>query len=197
VARALAKRLPPAQRREQLVVAAAEVAAEQGYAHLSLDDVAERAGVTRNLLYHYFPAGRRDLYVAALERAGDELTGGWVTDQELPLDQRLAMNFGRMVEHSSGPSTAWRLFRQSRALADPEIDALNARYVDMVVESVSLNHFGTADPPPLARMALESFFAYGEVALDAARTEGLAHEDVMGILAETLVATVASVKTRL
>ena len=107
------------------------------------------------------------------------------------------MNFGRMVEHSSQPSVAWRLFRQSRALADPEIDALNARYMDMVVESVALNHFGTTDPPPLARAALLSFLAYSEVALDEARERGLDLEQVMGVLAETLVATVESVKRRL
>jgi hypothetical protein len=102
-----------------------------------------------------------------------------------------------MVEHSSQPSTAWRLFRQSRALADPEIDALNARYVDMVVEGVALNHFGTTDPPPLARAALLSFFAYGEIALDEARKQKLDLQQVMGVLAETLVATVDAVKRRL
>ena len=52
-----ARRLPPEQRRAQLAQAALAVAAEQGYAGLSLDEVGERAGVTRNLLYHYFPRG--------------------------------------------------------------------------------------------------------------------------------------------
>ena len=76
--------MPSAQRRRQLGQAALEVAAGQGYSGLSLDDVAERAGVTRNLLYHYFPRGRLDVFLAAADLAGRELTEDWVTDQDLP-----------------------------------------------------------------------------------------------------------------
>ena len=64
------RRLARAARASQLVESAMPVIAEQGFSDFSLDEVAERADVTRNLLYHYFPQGRSDLAVAVAERAG-------------------------------------------------------------------------------------------------------------------------------
>ena len=83
------------------------VVARQGFADFSLDGVAEQAGVTRNLLYHYFPDGRRDLVRAVAEQAGHELTDDWVTDESIPLPERLAINNSRMIDHAMKPSDAW------------------------------------------------------------------------------------------
>src|SRR3954453_5799515 len=92
------RRMSTEQRREQLEQVALAVVAEHGPADLSLDEVAERAGVTRNLLYHYFPRGRADLFPAAVDRSGRVLSEGWITDPEIPHAERLAMNFGRVIE---------------------------------------------------------------------------------------------------
>ena len=100
------RRLPPEQRRAQLADAALALAARQGQAGLSLDDVAERAGVTRNLLYHYFPRGRLDVFLAALTRAGDTLTGDFIVDPSRPLAERLAANTDRALEHAERGSDA-------------------------------------------------------------------------------------------
>src|SRR4051794_20863695 len=116
------RRLPPEQRQAQLTEAALAVAAEQGYADLSLEDVAARAGVTRNLLYRYFPRGRLDVFLAAVERSGQELTGDWLLDSDEPLAERLARNFLHLVEHAAQPTDAWRVARHARAAAgEPEI----------------------------------------------------------------------------
>src|SRR4051794_24944811 len=134
-----ARRLSPEARREQLAQIAQDLIAADGYASFSLDAVAERAGVTRNLLYHYFPRGRLDLLLAAIERGGEQLTGDWVTDSDLPLAERQAANFARMLEHAGSPSSAWSVHRQARAIADPEVQAVHLRYVDRVVQAICLN----------------------------------------------------------
>ena len=84
------RRLSPEVQREQLVAAAMPVVAEEGFADFSLGRIANRAGVTRNLLYHYFPRGRPDVALAVADEAGRQLTDDWVTDQTLPLPERLA-----------------------------------------------------------------------------------------------------------
>jgi AcrR family transcriptional regulator len=183
------RRMSTEQRREQLEKVALDVVAEYGPANLSLDEVAERAGVTRNLLYHYFPRGRADLVLAATHRSGRELSEGWVTDPDIPHSQRLAMNFGRIVEHAEKPSAAWVAMRHSRLIPDPEVQAGANEYRNMVLESMALNNFGTADPPPLARLALKAFLAYAEEALDGCREEGLDRGQVLALLAQTLTAT--------
>jgi AcrR family transcriptional regulator len=166
------------------------IVAEQGLAEFSLEEVAARADVTRNLLYHYFPRGREDIVLAVAERAGRQLTDDWVVGDDLPLDQRLAANFARIAEHAMEPTDAWRIHRRARAELEPELAEIVARFSDIVVSSVALNHVGTRNPPPLVRLALLGYLAFAETVLDEARTAGEPSERVMVILADTLVATV-------
>ena len=184
-----ARRMSPEERRDQLERVAMAVVAEQGPSELSLDELAARAGVTRNLLYHYFPRGRPDLFLAAVDRSGRELSEGWVTDAELPLAERLARNFARAIDHAAGPSDAWLVMRHSRVATDPEVRATADRHRAHVLEGMALNHFGTEHPPPLAALALRAFLAYAEQALDDWREEGLDRDAVVAVLAETLRAT--------
>jgi AcrR family transcriptional regulator len=187
---AQARRLPPAQRRAQLAKAALAVAAQQGYAKLSLDEVAARAGVTRNLLYHYFPRGRLDVFLAALELAGEELTGDFIVAPDQPVAERLAANTLQSIEHAARQSDAWLVVRHARAAAEPEILALRDRYRDVIVEGIALNHFGTADPPPLARVALRAFVDFHQTALDESRESGVDRDTLVKLLESTLLATV-------
>ena len=189
-----ARRLPPEQRRAQLVDAALALAARQGHAGLSLDDVAERAEVTRNLLYHYFPRGRLDVFLAALERAGDELTGDFIVDPELPLAERLAANTDRAIAHAERASDAWLVWRHARSAAEPEIQAVRDRYRDALVTGMALNHLGTADPPPLARVALGAYLDFHQTALDEWRDTELDRETLLMLLERTLTATVAAAR---
>src|SRR4051812_29019095 len=188
------RRMSSDDRRAQLAAIAQELIARDGHAGLSLDEVAERADVTRNLLYHYFPRGRLDLFLAAVERGGEQIAGGWVTDEAVPREQRIAANFAHVVEHASAPSTAWVVYRQARSSADPEVRAAISAYVDRIVSAGALNQLGTTDPPPLARVALQGFVAFTEVAFDDARSQGVPAETVMQLLARTLAATMAAVQ---
>jgi AcrR family transcriptional regulator len=180
------RRLTSESRRDQLVKAAAAVIAKQGYAGFSLDDVAERADVTRNLLYHYFPRGRIDLFLAALDRAGSQLTEGWVTDAEVPTDERTAANFELVADHVMKPSDSWLVYRQARGLADREVQAMLRGYQEIVLSSVAMNQLGTDDPPPAARVALTAYLAYVETALDSAREQGVPRDMTLKLLVSVL-----------
>jgi AcrR family transcriptional regulator len=184
------RRLSKDARREQLVEAAMPVLAEQGFAEFSLDDVATRADVTRNLLYHYFPRGRPDVVLAVVRLAGRELTADWVIDNTLPLPERLSANFARMLAHAMGPSDAWRIHRKARAADQPDLNEIVADYLEAVISSISLNHLGTSEPPPLVHLALTGYLAFGETMADAARTANAPPVRVMQILTDTLIATI-------
>src|SRR3954468_19442104 len=62
-------RLDPEQRRDQILDAANALFAERGYDEVTIEDIASAAGVTRGLVHHYF-GGRKDVYIALLERLG-------------------------------------------------------------------------------------------------------------------------------
>jgi AcrR family transcriptional regulator len=183
------RRLSRVARRKQLVAAAMPVAAAQGLADFSLDEVAAGADVTRNLLYHYFPRGRADVVVAVAEEAGRRLTGEWITDESVPLPDRIAANVGRMVEHAGEPSDAWRIYQLARGSSDPELRETVDRFEGLVIESISLNRLGTADPPLLARVALQAYLAFFGAALDEARARSIPAAELLPLLNETLATT--------
>jgi len=66
------RRLPRAQRRDQIVAAATRAFADAGFAATSLDDIAAQAGVSRMILYRHFES-KADLYLAVLDRAQGRL----------------------------------------------------------------------------------------------------------------------------
>jgi AcrR family transcriptional regulator len=73
------RRMPRAERREQILDAATRAFAAAGFAATSLDDVAAEAGVTRVILYRHFDS-KSDLYRAVLDRACARLTDAVGTD---------------------------------------------------------------------------------------------------------------------
>lgn len=176
------------------MAAAQALAARDGYASFSLEEVAERADVTRNLIYRYFPRGRLDLFLAAIHRGGEELTGGWETDPQTPMAERLAGNFERMLRHSAEPSAAWLVHRQARATVEPEVHAVLDGYLGQVIAGISLNHLGTADPPPVARAAISAYLAFAEHLLDDARERDLPRPQVLELLTQTLLTAVAAAR---
>jgi len=188
--KSMPKRLPPAVRREQLIDAALFIAAHEGYDNLAFEKVANRAGVTRNLVYHYFPGGRQELLEAAAHRAGEQLSSDWVTDPGVPLPERLATNLSRMMDHAEEPTEAWLLYRQGRGSVDPKLLEIMALYREKIITTISLNQLGTADPPRVVRIALDGFIAYAETVVEAALGEGLPRERVVELVGGTLAATV-------
>src|SRR5213080_5576474 len=65
-------RLPRTERRAQLLAAAKRVFAANGYHAAAMDEIAERAGVSKPVLYQHFP-GKLELYMALLDTHVDEL----------------------------------------------------------------------------------------------------------------------------
>ena len=65
-------RLPRTERRAQLLAAAQEVFVSRGYHAAAMDDIADRAGVSKPVVYQHFP-GKMDLYLAILDQHTAEL----------------------------------------------------------------------------------------------------------------------------
>lgn len=65
-------RLPRQERRAQVLEAAREVFVASGYHAAAMDDIAERAGVSKPVLYQHFP-GKLELYLALLDSSAESL----------------------------------------------------------------------------------------------------------------------------
>jgi AcrR family transcriptional regulator len=83
------QRLSPQRRREQLLDIGAKMFAARPYESVLMEDIADQAGVTRRLMYRYFPT-KRDFFAAIFQRASDQLLAttepadGRTAEEQLP-----------------------------------------------------------------------------------------------------------------
>src|SRR6476660_83879 len=66
------QRMPRSARRAQLLEAAQAAFVESGYHAAAMDDIADRAGVSKPVLYQHFP-GKLELYLALLDKHSEAL----------------------------------------------------------------------------------------------------------------------------
>jgi AcrR family transcriptional regulator len=91
-------RLPRPARRQQLLAAAQEVFVAQGYHSAAMDDIAERAGVSKPVLYQHFPS-KLELYLGLLDSATEEMFARLrramdaTTDNKLRVENAIAAYF--------------------------------------------------------------------------------------------------------
>jgi AcrR family transcriptional regulator len=66
------RRLSPEDRRSELLALGVEVFGQRPYDEVRIDEIAERAGVSRALMYHYFP-DKRAFFAAVVRAEGERL----------------------------------------------------------------------------------------------------------------------------
>lgn len=115
-------RLPRATRRRQLLAAAQEVFVAQGYHAAAMDDIAERAGVSKPVLYQHFP-GKLDLYVALLEQHSEALVANQRAALQSTEDnrERVAASFRAYFDFVAGEGEAFRIVFESDLRNLPQV----------------------------------------------------------------------------
>ncbi len=158
--RKYAPRLPPEQRREQLLDAAFEVARRHGLHDLSMEAVATEAGVGKPVLYTVFRT-RADLVAALLERehgrAVAQVLATMPTDLTAagPTAAYTATVTG-FVGAVLGNPTRWRLILTAPDSAPGEYrDHLRSARSAVLARAVELAHAGIALEPALAELDAE------------------------------------------
>lgn len=134
-------------RRAQLVDAGEQVFVSGGFAAASMDDVAERAGVTKPILYDHF--GSKDgLLAAIVAKVGDQMlatTSAAVraSTPEQALREGLIAYF-RFVDHNAGAWSVWLREVAPGSAASAEVERVRSAQVDAIAALVRL-HLPGAD----------------------------------------------------
>ncbi|WP_031487398.1 TetR/AcrR family transcriptional regulator [Streptomyces bicolor] len=155
------RRLGVEERRQQLIGVALELFSRRSPDEVSIDEIASAAGISRPLVYHYFP-GKLSLYEAALKRASEDLAGRFVEPPEGPLGARLLRVMRRFFdfvdEHGPGFSA---LMRGGPAVGSTATNALidsvrQAAYVQI------LSHLKVESPPARLELVIRSWISLAE-----------------------------------
>jgi AcrR family transcriptional regulator len=183
------------ERRKQLLELGTDLFATHSFAELSMARIAREAGISKPLLYHYFPS-KRDYFLATLGEGVRQLATRTEPAPGAPPLEALAHGVGAFLEWVDERGLAYRKLLESAGEV-PEVKAL----IDEVRERTSARiveglGFG-GDPPPKVRVATRAWLWF----MDGAILDWLEHRDLsrddlrdflLGSLAGALVAAGAA-----
>jgi AcrR family transcriptional regulator len=180
-------RLSPADRRARLLALALRMFTERPYDDFSMDEVAEEAGVSKGLLYHYFPS-KRELYREALRAASAELLAVVETDRDLPRAERLDSAVRAYLTYVRDHAPAYRGLLRGGIGTDPEVAAV-AEQVRKAMRERVLTGLGIDRPRPRLRLAVTGWIGMVEAAsLDWLERSDVSLEELVRLLTSSLPA---------
>jgi AcrR family transcriptional regulator len=169
-------RLQVDERRAQLLELGARLFSEHSYDGLSVDDIAKAAGISKGLLYHYFPS-KRDFYVETIRAAAHQLLEETESASEAdpassPLE-RARQGVGAYLDYAERHASAFAALLRGGIGSDREvfdiIEGVRHVYVDRFLSKAPIG-----EPTPFVRTAIRGYIGYAEgVVLD-----WLEHKDV-------------------
>lgn len=130
-------RLPRTARRAQLLAAAQDVFVSNGYHAAAMDDIAERAGVSKPVLYQHFP-GKLELYMALLDTQVTELVTRVRDAMESTTDNKLRVRAAvrAYFDFVDGESQAFRMVFESDLRGEPEVRNAIERATSACVDAI-------------------------------------------------------------
>ena len=187
------RRLTSDERRAQLVEIGMRLVAASSFDAVPIDRVAKEAGISRSLLFHYFP-DKRSFQVAVAEASAAELLAGTEPDVTLPPDERLRASLHAFVDYVSQRSEAFVSLIRGATGGDPRLRAVFDRAHTIVANRV-LEGVGVAPgtESPLLRIAIRGWVAFLEEAVVVWLAAGEpSQQELIDVLESTLVAAVAA-----
>jgi AcrR family transcriptional regulator len=157
--------MPRRERRAQLLESALEVFVAQGYHAAAMDDIADRAGVSKPVLYQHFP-GKLDLYLALLDASCDTIIDNCRVALEATQDnkQRVAATMDAFFEYVAGDTGAFRLVFESDLTNEPavreHVERVTSECAAMIAHVI---HDDTGLPDTASRLLAVSLVGMAQV----------------------------------
>lgn len=183
-------RLDVEARRAQLVTLGLELFGARPYDDVSIDELAAAAGISKGLLYHYFPT-KRDFYAACVRESATHLLAVTDIDPSLPPDERLAAGLDALLAYVERHGPAYATLLRGGVGNDADL----AKIIDDTREELArrlLAGMPLTKPSPLVRAALRGFVGFVEAAsLEWVEAKGVSRKKLREALVEVLAATIA------
>ncbi|WP_148613978.1 TetR/AcrR family transcriptional regulator [Nocardioides rubriscoriae] len=158
-------RLPRRERRAQLLESALEVFVHNGYHAAAMDDIAERAGVSKPVLYQHFP-GKLELYLALLDSSCDAVIENCRIALSSTHDnkQRVGAAMEAFFDYVGSETGAFRLVFESDLTNEPAVRAHVERVTSECAAMIAdVIHDDTGLPAPASRLLAVSLVGMSQV----------------------------------
>jgi AcrR family transcriptional regulator len=158
-------RMPRSARRAQLLDAALEIFVSQGYHAAAMDDIADRAGVSKPVLYQHFP-GKLELYLALLDQSCDTIIAAVESALEATTDnkQRVAATMEVFYEYVADTGAAFRLVFESDLRSQEAVRERLDRVTNSCADAIAhVIHDDTGLPQEESRLLAASLVGMAQV----------------------------------
>jgi AcrR family transcriptional regulator len=156
-------RLNVDERRRQVVEVGARLFTDHAFEEISMRQIAEAAGISKPLLYHYFPS-KIELFKAAVAERAAELQGLIEPTGEGSPFEQLTRSLDAYLGWIEGNSKAWTKLMQSAA-ALPEAGEVVETFRTQTLEQLLVRLTGKRKPRPILRNALKGWLGYVDAAI--------------------------------
>ncbi|RDG34207.1 TetR/AcrR family transcriptional regulator [Streptomyces corynorhini] len=140
-------------RRSELIATGRKLFAHTSYDALSMDDIAQHAGVAKGLIYYYFK-NKRGYYLAIVEDSVAELVSLAAGGAELPRTQRVQRTVEAYLRFAQENEAAYRTIVTGGVGFDTQVQEIRDAVRTGLVTTVAEGAYGHHDIPPIARLAL-------------------------------------------
>jgi AcrR family transcriptional regulator len=185
-------RLTTDARREQLVALGSEMFSERPFDEVSIDDIAAAAGISKGLLYHYFPS-KRDFYVAVVREAADEMQVVTETDPDLAPLERLSAGLDRYLEYVETHARGYATVLRAGIGSDPEVAAIveevRGAMAGRILDDLPIK----GEAPPGVRIAVRGWVGFAEAAsLEWVERREVTRDELRDLLIKALTGAVGA-----
>ncbi|MFD8522637.1 TetR/AcrR family transcriptional regulator [Streptomyces capillispiralis] len=187
------RRLSTEERREQLLSVGARLFSESPYDEVWIEQVAEIAGVSRGLLYHYFPT-KRHFFAAVVERESGRMLRMTAAVPGIPAREQLTAGLDAYLEYVEAHAHGYRAFHRADAAGDQAVRrvyrrALAAQERQILAALAADPEFGpVSGTRPDTRLAVRGWLAFTTaVCLEWLRGAELTREQVRDLCARALL----------
>ncbi|MCI3274218.1 TetR/AcrR family transcriptional regulator [Streptomyces cylindrosporus] len=187
------RRLSTEERREQLLAVGARLFSESPYDEVWIEQVAEIAGVSRGLLYHYFPT-KRDFFLAVVERESERMLRMTAAVPGVPARDQLTASLDTFLEYVDTHAHGFRAFHRADAAGDQAVRRVYQRALGAQERQILAALAADPELGPVARelpdlkLAVRGWLAFTTaVCLEWLRGSDLTREQVRDLCARALL----------
>jgi AcrR family transcriptional regulator len=192
-------RLSPDERRLQLITLGAQMLGDRAIEDISITEIAEEAGISRGLLFHYFPT-KQDFQLAIVRHANAELLERVAPDRTLGVFDMLRDSIERYIDYVGENRNSYVSLLRGPASVSAEVlplvDQTRNAIIDIILTEVPVD-LPDADRPRLI-LAMRGWIAFvEETTLTWLRHETIPREQLVDLLVESLLALALSLNPAL
>ncbi|MEU0370348.1 TetR/AcrR family transcriptional regulator [Streptomyces sp. NPDC006283] len=180
-------------RRSELIAIGRKLFADTSYDALSVDDIAQHAGIAKGLIYYYFKS-KRGYYLAVIEESVAELVTRAAGERQLPRAERVHRTVDGYLCYAEHHQAAFRTIVTGGVGFDTEVQAIRDAVREELIATIAEGAYGRREIPLMARLALLGWLSGVEqITLDWLARRRPDREAVCALLVRLLRATLRTI----